>query len=732
MTSFFVAPRLRFWDGKRLPVLLQTEAAECGLACLAMIASFWGHHVDVVALRRKHSASLRGMSLRALMRLATALELQTRPLKLDMEHLRDIRTPCILHWDMNHYVVLKQVHRRSITVHDPSSGERTLTFEEASPHFTGVAVEVQPGPQFTRTEAIREVKLSDLVGRVSGLRSGLAQIIVLGLALQVCVLLTPFFLQWVVDEALVSGDRNLITVLGLGFILLVLIQAALTGVRSWVTTALATNLSFQWLGNAFAHLMRLPSSFFEKRHVGDIVSRFGSIQQIQRSVTTQVTEACVDGVLAVTTLAVMFVYNLPLALLVLGATCAYLLVKLLSYGPLRAASAAQIVHSAKQQSHFLESARGAHSVRLFQRADDRRASWLNMLALQFNSELKVARIEISAGSANVLLFGLERVAVIWLGALFVLDTRLSVGMLFAFMAYRDLFVQRSGALVDKMFELRLLRLHANRVSDILLAEPENRWVGATSLPEVPDIEFRGVSFQYSDSDPQVLRDVSFKIPCGQCVAITGASASGKTTLVKLLLGLLEPTTGEILVGGVSIRKLDLDVYRGMIGSVLQDDQLFAGSVADNVAFFDSHLDQPRLLSATQLAAIHGEIIAFPMGYETMVGEGGTGLSGGQRQRLLLARALYKNPSVLVMDEATSHLDVCNEQVVNRAIQGLALTRILVAHRPETIAAADRVFVLQQGAVVQDFMQERPQQDSEAGVALGSRLQDQSGSAALRQ
>jgi len=700
------APHKDFWSGRRLPVMLQSEAAECGLACLAMVATYWGHRTDLMSLRQRFSISLKGATLKGLIGMAQALSLQARPLKLELEELGQLQLPCVLHWDMNHFVVLQRVGRRGIVIHDPAVGQRTLTLDEASRHFTGVALELTPGASFQPVQAERPFTLRSLMGRVIGLRRGLAQLLLLGLALQVCALLTPFYLQWTVDEAIVAADRDLLTVLGLGFGLLVLVQTAIGAVRSWITTVLSTHLGFQWMGQAFAHLMKLPLAYFEKRHLGDVVSRFGSLQAIQKALTTQLVEALIDGLLVIGTLSVMLLYSPLLTAVASAAVALYALLRWAVYRPLREASAEQIVHAAQQQTHFLESVRGASGIRLFGREQERRISWLNLLAEQSNAELRISRLSITYGTAHSLLFGVERVLVIWLAALAVMDTRFSVGMLFAFLSYKDQFSERLAALIDKLFELRMLRLHGERLADILLtpAEDDGPQAERAAPAQAPDIELRNLGFRYAESEPYVLRQLNLRIPAGQCVAITGASGCGKTTLVKLLLGLLTPTEGEILIGGVPLQRLGLRHFRRMVGTVMQDEVLFTASIADNISFFDPGADLARVMACAQQAALHAEIAAMPMGYHTLLGDGGAGLSGGQKQRLLLARALYKGPQVLVLDEATSHLDAGNEQLVNGAIRQITLTRILVAHRVETIAMAQRVVVLDQGQIVRDLEQ----------------------------
>lgn len=696
------------FGGRRLPVLLQTESAECGLASLAMVAGYWGYEVDLASLRRRFSVSIKGSTIKGVAAMAEAMGLQARALRLEMKNLPELKLPCVLHWNMNHFVVLRSVSANKAVIHDPGVGERTLTLEEFSNHFTGVALELWPGSHFEKKVEKQRYSLLSLMGQVRGLRSGLLHLLALGLVLQVFGLIAPFYLQWVVDEALLAADKDMLTVLGIGFALLVLLQTAVSLVRSWVTTTLSTDLNFQWLNNAFAHLMRLPLPYFEKRHTGDIASRFASIQIIQRRLTSQFVESIIDGVMVLSTLALMLVYSPRLSAVAATAVSLYILLRWAIYRALKAATAEQIIHAAKQQTHFMESVRGAQSVRLFGMGGERCRSWMNKLASQFNAELRIAKLSVSYETAERLLFNLERVIVVWLAALLVVDNAMSVGMMFAFLSYKDQFSQRMSGLVDKLFEFRMLMLHGDRVADIVMTDAETQPVEAEVAVDTlaPTIEFRNISFRYSDSEPFVLRHLDLTIQAGQSVAVTGSSGGGKTTLVKLLLGLLEPTEGEILIGGVPMNRIGMSNFRAMLGTVMQDDTLFAGSLAENICFFSPDPDMARIQACARQAAIDDDILAMPMRYNTLVGDIGSGLSGGQKQRVLLARALYRNPRILVLDEATSHLDVASERAVNAAVQKAELTRVIVAHRPETIAMADRVVRLHEGQVQNDMTVER--------------------------
>ncbi|HXD05406.1 MAG TPA: peptidase domain-containing ABC transporter [Burkholderiaceae bacterium] len=697
---------LRFgFFGERLPMVLQTEAAECGLACLAMVAAHHGHRSDLPTLRQRFSLSMKGTTLADMVRMAGKLQLNARPLRLELAQLEQLQLPCVLHWDLNHFVVLASLRGGEAVIHDPAHGVRRMSLAELSPHFTGVALELLPAPGFSAKEERQQVSLRQLLGSVAGLRRSLMQVLVLALALELFVLLSPFFLQWVVDGVLVSADRELLVTLGLGFGLLVVLQVAIGAVRSWAVLYLSSTLNLQWLGNVFAHLMRLPVGWFERRHAGDVLSRFGAVQQIQKTLTTSFIEAVLDGALVAVTLSVMLYYSLALASIAIGCVAAYALLRWAFFRPQRDATQESIVHEAKRTSHFLESLRGVQAIKLNNRQQDRSARFMNLVVDAMNADLGARRLDLAFGALNKLVFGLERVAVVWVGALLVLDHRFSVGMLFAFLAYKEQFATRFSALVDKAVELRMLRLQGERLADIVLAAPESDTAPAAArrtheLGTRIDVE--GVSFRYSDAEAPVLNECSFSIAPGESVAIVGASGCGKTTLLKLMLGIHAPSAGEIRVGDVPLSQLGLAEWRDMIGTVMQDDQLFAGSINDNIAFFDPQPDLEHVRHCARLAAVHEEIESMPMGFETLIGDMGASISGGQKQRILLARALYKRPRILFLDEATSALDVDRERQVNLALRNLDITRVIVAHRPETIAAAQRVIVLHGGEVLQDL------------------------------
>ncbi len=693
---------LKFGLRQQVPMVLQTEAAECGLACLAMVAAYHHAGVDLAEMRRRFGVSLKGSRLSDLTKVADRLDLATRPLRLELDELGQLQTPCILHWDLNHFVVLVAVRGSHVIVNDPALGQRRLSMQQVSNHFSGVALELSPTHRFKPLAAPPRLKLSEVVGRVIGFKRSLAQLFALALAIEMFALLQPFFLQLVVDNALVSADRDLLLTLALGFGLLMLVQLSFTTMRGWVLMVLSATLKLQGRSNLFSHLQTLSASFFESRQLGDIVSRFGSMEVIQQALTTDLIEALLDGLMAGITLVIMFVLSPKITMVVIAATLIYGAIRWALYTPLRDASMETIVWAARRDTHFLESVRAVRTIKLLGGQDVRRAHWLNLLVETINRDLTTQKLRLGFRVANGLLQGTLTIIVVWMAALLVLENVFSVGMMLAFIAYKSQFSGRISALIDTGVDLRMLRLHSERLADIVLTPPEESRALRDPAEIQPSISVVKLSFRYGEGDPWVLRDIDIDIEAGESVAIVGPSGCGKTTLLKILSSLIPPTTGEVRVGGEPMSHVGLDAYRSIIGVVLQDDQLLAGSIADNICFFAPQPDRGLIEQCARLAAIHDEIVAMPMGYESLVGDMGSSVSGGQKQRILLARALYRRPKILLLDEATSHLDVALEKAVNRAVGNTKITRIVVAHRPETIRSAKRVITLRDGRVFSDI------------------------------
>jgi ATP-binding cassette subfamily B protein RaxB len=693
---------LRFALGPRLPMILQSEMAECGLACLAMVSSYHGYQCDLSGLRRRFAISNQGTNLKQIVDMANRLHFTSRALRCEIEVLPQVQLPCILHWGMNHFVVLKRITRKGFWIHDPARGERCIEREEISKFFTGVVLELTPTSDFKKTETREQLKFSHFWSRLVGLKRNLAQIIGLSLLLQVFALAAPFYLQTVVDDVILRQDKHLLLVLALGFGLLLLIQQGTNALRDWVVLHVSMRMGMQMSANLFRHLIRLPMDYFVKRHMGDIVSRFGSLDALRQMLTTGVVTALVDGVMASLTLIALFIYSATLAWVVIGIVCCYALLRWWLYRPLHLLTEESIAAHAKENSHFMESVRAIQTVKLFQRESDRQHHWQNLLAEALNKDIRIARWNLGYQTAKGLLFGVENILIIYLAADAVMGNLFSIGMLYAFLSYKDRFVRAMDNLIAQGIEFKMLSLHLNRLADIAFTPTDpgseqhtDQQISlaayqftSNQAPIVQGhIRVHNLGFRFGESEAPVFTGVNFEIQAGETVAIVGPSGCGKSTLLKCLTGLLVPTEGEIFIDGKPLHQFP--DYRRQITAVMQEDQLMTGDIAENIACFEQPLDLARVYKCAHMACIHDDILRMPMQYNSLVGDMGASLSGGQKQRLLLARALYRAPRILFMDEATSHLDTANEVRVNQHISELAITRVIVAHRPETVASAGR-------------------------------------------
>ncbi len=681
---------------KTLPVVLQTEATECGLACLVMIARYHGHDIDLNALRKTASVSLKGASLKQVMATAGTLHLSSRPLRVELAQMHKLQMPAILHWDLNHFVVLKKIKNGKVHFIDPGRGLRVMAVEKVSDHFSGVALELSPAADFNKLENRLKPKLSDLWQKMTGMKRAILQTLSLSVILQLVALAAPFYLQLVVDKAIGTGDQNLLFALLVGFGGLVVIRAASEAIRGWAILVYGNQMSFQMIGNIFRHLIRLPTSYFEKRHVGDIISRIGSARPIQEALTESVVAILLDGVMAVLTLIVLFVYSPLLGGIVLASVAILALATLLIYPQLRRTEEEAIVTKAIENTHVIESIRASTTVKLFGREAAREAAWRNLFADTINATTSHGKWLVAQKFFETLMTGLQIVVVVYFGAKMIMGEAsvFTLGMLFAFLGYQRHFTDSVTRFLQEGIKFRLLSLHLDRLADIVYEDSEE----AAVLTETPAkikgaISVKNVSFRYSDNDPWVLKNLNMEIKAGSLTAITGVSGGGKTTLMKLILGLYPPNAGVIEIDGKPLDEVGMAQWRSQIGVVMQDDKLLSGTIADNISFFDPQVDLQKVYRAAIAAQIHEDIIAIPMNYLSMVGDMGSVLSGGQRQRVLLARALYHDPKLLFLDEGTANLDPKTEKKIADVLQEMTITRIVVAHRKQLIGRSDAVFTI---------------------------------------
>jgi ATP-binding cassette, subfamily B, bacterial CvaB/MchF/RaxB len=680
--------------GRRLPLIRQAEAAECGLACLAMISAFYGREVGLASIRRRFALSMKGMTLRTLVEVANATGFGARPVRCDPEELQDLRLPAILHWGTNHYVVLEKVSRGRLIVADPAQGRLVLPVSYADSMFTGIALELTPNTSFQRTRERNPLKLGSLLSLANGVGKALVQTIVLSLFVELMFLITPFYLQLVIDQALLKSDSALLTVLAISFSLVLLFRVIAGGLRGLTSQFVSSVAALEMKQRIFSHLIRLPLDWFQKRQVGDVQSRFWAIRAIQSFVAQGALTGILDGLLGSLVLILMFFYSSALAAAVLASMIVYTFVRACSFQISKRYAAESIITDAREQTKFLETLRAAQTVKAAGAENLREMQYGNAAAATVNAQIKSGNVTIGYTAAEQLVNGLTDIVVVYIGAKSVMGGDLSVGMLTAFLAYKGQFVTRMTNMIEQGFAWRLLDLQLERLADVVLNPKEERIDGGGFDGEIDgSIICSNLAFRYAFGEAFVLAGLSLSIRSGECVAIVGASGCGKSTLAKLIVGLYSPTVGQVAIDGRPLTHWSNRSLRAQISYISQDDMLLSGSIAENVAGFPDEIDMPLVRECARIAHIDAEIEAMPMAYESLVGDLGSSLSGGQKQRLLIARALYRKPRILVLDEATAHLDVENEKVIADALAKLTITRVVIAHRPETIARADRILML---------------------------------------
>lgn len=674
----------------KLPVMLQSEIAECGLVCILMVTRFYGYNLSLTSLRERFPSSLAGTSISQLSHIARELEFDAQIKRAPAESIGSFYTPCIAFWGENHFIVISKMGQKSVIIHDPAKGRLKLTLDEFKSGYSGVLLLLEPqqipserveGPRFRNFGRILRIIRPHLRSSFSVL--GLCAIV------ELLSLISPFFLQWSIDKAIKPIKLDLLTTLAIAFISSAVIRGALLIIRDWSLASLNASFVRHWGDEVFRHLINLPLPFFEKRTTGDILSRYTSIQNVQSILSSNLVTSFIDGTVSIIALALIASYSWIFFDAVLFTLIFYTALRMGVYHTLVAANREQITASANQQTAMIEAVRGIATLKLFNFQNHQANKFLALFTKTLNKMVRVKFLSSAARSLAEVSFALCRIIIVIIAGRKIISNQMTVGEMVAALAFVEMFLQKAGAVVDNLIEVRVLELHLERVEDITSHSIEI--TGPCNTITCPEsITFENVSFRYSEAEPWILRSFSMNVRNGEAVAITGPSGSGKSTLISLLVGFINPTEGRILIDGRELSEIGLSSFRRICGTVLQSDRLFSGTLIENISFFDDVPDIGRVLEACDFAGIKSEILSFPMGLQTLVGDMGSALSVGQAQRVLLARAIYRKPYLLILDEATSNLDVAKEREISENMSDMKITRIFVAHRPDAVSVADRV------------------------------------------
>ena len=684
---------LNLRGGRKLPVVMQSERAECGLACVTMLAGFHGQQQDLSTLRNRFPPSQHGATLAELMHLATAMNMSTRAIRCDINELADCETPLILHWDFNHYVVLKKTTKHKIIIHDPAVGLREYPLSEAARHFTGIALEIKPNDNFNVGTFTNKHSIFSFFSNMDGLWPSIAQILVLSSVLQIIALSMPFYMQLVVDEVLVKHDQDLLTILAIGFFSITLISVITQALRGWCHIYLSNQLSLILGTKIFHHLLNLPVEYFYKRHMGDIVSRFGAFRPVQDFLTSSAVTVVLDGLMALTTLTMMLIYSPMLAGIVVLFLTLFLCSQLVFYRPIKLQSHEHISADARLNSSFMESLRSISAIKRANAESSRESEWQSNFVESINITVRLGKLSLNRDLIDSTLSGSANVLVIFIGAGSVLAGDLSIGMLYAFMAYRRHLTAAITSLVRELVKYLMLSLHIERLSDIRNTPSEFPEV-RLPVPIDGAIKVINIGYRFSEHQPWVIKNLNFELGAGEVMGITGPSGCGKSTLLGIIQSLIKSQEGEIEIDGLPLSIVGPQSLRWYSSSVLQEDVLFSGTIKSNITFNTAFVNMERVREVAKIAAIDQDITNLPLGYDSQIGEMGTVLSAGQQQRVLIARALYQQPKILLLDEGTAHLDKQTEAVVMQNIKALGISCIFVSHNQTLMSLADKILVME--------------------------------------
>jgi ABC-type bacteriocin/lantibiotic exporter with double-glycine peptidase domain len=675
---------------------------ECGLACLAMILGYHGRRLSLSELRTGSAIGRDGTSALDLVRTARAHGMRVRAVSLPRADLRFVRLPAIVHWEFNHFLVVERWSRRHVDVVDPARGRLRLAHDEFDDGFTGVVILLEPGTGFQRRAASSGGAFRGYAVQYFRQAPGVfLQILAASLLLLLVGLALPLLTRLVVDQVLPLRLTTLMPLLGIGIVVLFLATTLVSLLREWLLVQLRARIDIRMMLGFVEHLLALPYRFFQQRSTGDLLSRAASNALLRDVLSNQLLSAVLDSGLVAFYLVILFLQSPPFGLLTLALGLVQLLLLLLTNRPVGRLARRELAAFGKAQGNLAESVMGIATLKASgteERAFDR---WSNTFFDHLNTSLRYNAASGTVTGVLTALGSFGQLALLWVGALQVLDGSLTLGTMVALLALAGAFFAPLGSLASSGQQFQLVGANLDRIKDVSDAQVEQHGRDVLPAPLLTGhIQLADVTYRYDKGGPDVLRHLDLTVEPGSRVAIVGPSGSGKSTLGKLLLALYEPTGGEIRYDGVALHRIDWPALRRQFGVVLQESTLFSGSILSNIALGNPAMDRECVVAAARTAAIHDDIMAMPMAYDTFVAEGGSALSGGQRQRLSIARAVAHRPAILLLDEATSHLDVATEQVVARNLQSLACTQLIIAHRLSTIRDADVILVLDQGAVVE--------------------------------
>ena len=687
--------------GHKIPFVQQLEATDCGAACLTMVLGHLGRDVSLDEVREAAGGSARdGVDALAIVRAAEWYGLRYRGLALDVEHLQFLPPGSILHWEFNHFVVFDRVTKRGIEIVDPGMGPRLVSLAKFRESFTGVVLVFEPSDEFEPKRRGRG-RFGWYLTQLAGQRHVLTRVVVTSVLLRVFALALPLVTAVIVDRVVPRSDRNLLLVVAVGLSGLLVFQMITTLVRSHLLLQLRTNLDTRLTLGFVDYLSRLPYDFFQRRSAGDLMMRVNNNATVRELLTSNTLSAMLDGILVIGYAALILVIAPAMGGMVIGLGIIQITVFYFARRGYRDLMARSLEAQARSQSYLVEMLHGMETLKAAAAESRAVERWSNLYVDELNVALDRGRLSARVDAMGSLLTTGSPLAILLIGALQVMSGAITLGEMLAINSLAIGLLLPLSTMVQSALQLQLLGGYMDRIDDVLRTAPEQTGKDVARAPRLTGrVTLQNVSFRYGDNLPFVVRDVSVDIRAGMTVAIVGRSGCGKSTLARMIAGLYRPTEGRITFDGHDLLRLELKSLRRQIGVVFQSPSLFAGSIRAAIGLSDPTATFDRIVDAARLAAVDEDIRTMPMGYDTILADGGASLSGGQRQRVALARALVHKPAMLILDEATSALDSETERRVIRNLEDLRCTRIVLAHRLSTIVNADLILVMDAGEIVE--------------------------------
>lgn len=699
------APTGRTSRRVRTPTVLQMEATECGAASLAMVLAHHGRWVALEELRIQCGVSRDGARASNLLKAARAYGMVAKGLRIEPEGLADVRLPVVVYWNFNHFLVVEGYGPGGVAVNDPATGPRRVTWEEFDAAFTGVALVFEPGDDFSRGGE-KPSLLGGLRSRFGGGWQAIAFCLLAGLGLLVPGLFVPAATRIFVNEVLGTGHEGWLGVLIAGIAVAVVAQILLIAYQQVALLRLSVSLAVSMSSRFLRHVLRLPIAFFAQRSAGHLAVRVEANDEIAMLLSSELSAALLALITSAFYLAMMFVYSWELALISLGFVILNALALRLVARQQRNASLLLVQDSGKLMGTSSVGIANMETLKATSDEPSFYARWSGLQAKVLGAAQAIGAPMVVLGAVPVLLGSLSTAALIGIGGLMVMDGTMTLGTLVAFQLLAAGFALPITQLVGLGAEVQQAAGSLAGIDDVLNypagPEPVARRGGDRTIPArlTGTIELRDVTFGYNPLEPPLIEGLSVRIEPGQRVAFIGPSGSGKSTVSRLIVGLHQPWSGEILIDGVPRDELPPDVLAASLSFVDQDIQLFEGTIRDNLTLWDPTIPEDSVVRAARDAAIGSDILLREGGFDRTIDENGRDWSGGQRQRLEIARALAVDPAILVMDEATSALDPVVEQRIDQAVRARGCTTVIVAHRLSTIRDADEIIVLDRGVVVE--------------------------------